>query len=293
MRRGALAIFLAIGLLQATASAQDFSKIQIEKVVSGLRFSEGPVWSREGFLVFADVPTNRLWKLVPGEKAEVFRENAEGASGDAYDAQGRLYTCESRSRRVTRTDKKGQIEVIADRWEGKRFNAPNDIVVRHDGNVYFTDPAFGSQADARELDFYGVYRIAPKGQLSLVAKASGRPNGIALSPNGRTLYVGNSDEHIIRAYDLDRSGEASNERVAISDIEGVPGGIRTDEKGNLYVAAKGLAIYTSSGKLLLNLDLAETPSNCAFGDPDLQTLYVTAKTSLYRIRLDVKGSVQY
>ncbi len=301
MRRAGSAGLLSIGLLQAllptllatTANAQDFSKIQIEKVVAGLKFSEGPAWSREGFLIFADVPGNHLWKLVPGEKAVVFREDSEGAIGDAYDAQGRLYTCESRSRRVTRTDKKGQVEVLADRWEGKRFNAPNDIIVRRDGNVYFTDPAFGSQADTRELDFYGIYRITPKGVLSVVAKPTGRPNGIALAPNGRVLYVANSDEHNIRAYDLDRGGEPSGERIVISDIEGVPDGIRTDEKGNLYVAAKGIAVYNSSGKSIAHFDLGETPSNCAFGDPDLQTLYITARSSLYRVRLDVKGAVQY
>jgi len=194
---------------------------------------------------------------------------------------------------VIRTDKQGKIEVLAERWEGKRLNAPNDIVVRKDGHVYFTDPAFGNQADHRELDFYGVYRITPKGELKLVAKPAGRPNGIALSPNGRILYVANSDDRNIRAYDLDRNGEVSNERVVVSAIDGPPDGIRVDEKGNLYVTCNELAVYNPEGRLIGTIPVSETPRNCAFGDPDFQSLYITALTSLYRVRLDVKGSVQY
>jgi gluconolactonase len=272
---------------------QDFSHISIEKVDAGFRFTEGAVWSREGFLLFSDVPNNHIRKLVPGERSSVFRDDSHGANGNTYDAQGRLYSCESKTRRVVRLDKKGKMEVLAEKWEGKRLNAPNDIVVRKDGNIYFTDPAFGDQADTRELSFYGVYHITPKGVMSLIAKPAGRPNGIAFSPNGRILYVDNSDDRNVRAYDVDRNGEVSNERVVVSNIDGVPDGMKVDEKGNLYITAKGIAVYTPEGKLLQNIELSETPANCAFGDPDLQTLYITARTSLYRIRLNVKGSVQY
>jgi gluconolactonase len=280
-------------LVALPLAAQDFSDVQVEKAAHGFRFTEGPVWSRDGYLLFSDIPGNKIMKYVPGEGYPVFREPSNGANGNAFDAQGRLYTCESFARRVTRTDKKGVIEVLADKWEGKRLNAPNDIVVSKSGHVYFTDPAFGSQTDTRELDFYGVYHIAPKGELSAIARPTGRPNGITLSPNGRILYVANSDERNIRAYDVDRNGGVSGERTVVSGIEGVPDGIRTDEKGNLYVAAKGILVYSPEGKLLATIPLAETPSNCAFGDPDLQTLYITARTSLYRVRLDVKGAVPY
>jgi len=283
-----LALFLG-----STLGAQDFSKISIERVDAGFRFTEGPVWSREGFLLFSEVPRNQVRKLTPGERSIVLREESQGANGNTFDAQGRLYTCESRARRVVRFDKKGKVEVLADKWEGKRLNAPNDIVVRKDGHIYFTDPAFGEQSDTRELPFYGVYHISPKGVMDVVAKPTGRPNGIAFSPNGRILYVVNSDDRNVRAYDVDRNGAVANERVVVSKIDGVPDGIRVDEKGNLYIAAKGLAIYTSEGKLLYVMDLAEPPSNCAFGDPDLQTLYITARSSVFRVRLDVKGAVQY
>ncbi len=282
-----------LGSLAPLTFAQESPDMLVDRVSSGFRFTEGPAWSREGFLLFSDVPNDKIMKYVPGQKPTVFRENSNGANGNCFDAQGRFYTCESRTRRVVRMDKKGEMQVLADKWEGKRFNAPNDIVVRRDGHIFFTDPAFGNQADTRELDFYGVYHIAPKGELRLIAKPAGRPNGIALSGNGHILYVANSDDHNVRAYDVDRGGEVSNERVVISDIDGVPDGIRVDDKGNIYVTANGVIIYDAQGKHIETIGLPEAPANCTFGDSDFQTLYITARTSLYRVRRDVKGALQY
>jgi gluconolactonase len=184
------------------------------------------------------------------------------------------------------------VEVLADKYEGKRLNAPNDIAVRKDGHVWFTDPAFGSANEKRELTFWGIYHVTPKGALELVAKGKGRPNGVTLSADGRTLYVSDSDERCIRAWDLDKSGEASHERTVISGVPGVPGGVRVDVNGNFYVAAKGVLIYSPEGQLLRRLELSERPSNLAFGDSDYQTLYITAQTSVYRVRLESKGAVQ-
>ena len=282
-----------LALLVLPLAAQDFSQVHVEAVARGFRYTDGPVWSRGGYLLLSDVPSNRILKLLPEGAPLIFRESSNGAAGNALDTQGRLYTCETHARRVTRTDSKGKVEVLADKWEGKRLNAPNDIVVSKSGHVYFTDPAFGNQQDTRELDFYGVYHLTPKGQLSVIAKPTGRPNGIALSANGRILFVTNSDERNIRAYDVAHDGEVSGERIFVSGIEGVPNGLRADEKGNLYVAAKGLAVYSPEGKLLVTIPMPETPSNCAFGDPDFQTLFITARTSVYRIHLDVKGAVPY
>jgi gluconolactonase len=285
--------FLILAAL-AAASAQDFSHVTVEKVAAQLQFTEGPVWSRENFLLFSDVPANKILKIGPGDRLPgVFRDDSGYANGNTFDGQGRLYSCESRTRRVTRMDKKGKVEVLAEKFEGKRFNAPNDIVVRKDGHIYFTDPAFGNQADTREMDFYGVYHITPKGQLSQIARPKGRPNGITFSPNGRLLYVANSDDRTVVAYDVDHNGETTNERVLVSNVEGVPDGVRTDEKGNIYVAAKGISIYNPEGKMVTTIPVPETPANCAFGDADFQTLYITARTSVYRARLNVKGSVQY
>ncbi len=282
-------------LLPFLLTSADLPAFHVERVASNLKFTEGPVWSRDGYLLFSDIPAGLILKLVPGGGApSVFRENSGGANGNVFDEKGRLYTCEEHARRVTRTDKKGAIEVLADRYEGKRLNSPNDIVVSRNGHVYFTDPAFGKAQDTRELDFYGVYHLTPKGELKLIAKPAGRPNGIAFSPNGHILYVANSDERNIRAYDVDRAGDVSNERVLVSNIEGVPDGLRTDEKGNLYVAAKDVIVYSPEGTQTAKSPVPENASNCAFGDTDMQTLYITARTSVYRVRLEgVKGSVQY
>jgi gluconolactonase len=281
--------FFAILLFIWSAAAQDFANMRIDKVAAGYAFAEGPAWSPSGFLIFSDIPNNKLLQFTPGQPANVFRENSNGATGNRFDAQGRLYSCETHSRRVTRTDKKGKVEILAERWQGKRLNAPNDLAIRKDGDIYFTDPAFGNQQDTRELDFFGVYHISRKGDLEVVAKPKGRPNGIALSPDGRMLYVSNSDEKNVRAYDLNKNGEASNERTLISGMEGVPDGICVDEKGDLYVAANHVQVYSPEGKPIGMIQTEETPSNCSFGDPDLGSLYITARTSVYRVRLDVKG----
>jgi gluconolactonase len=279
--------------LAALLGAQDFSDVRIERIAAGHKFTEGPVWSREGFLLFSDVPQDLILQWTPGKGVSRFRESSNGANGNTFDAQGRLYSCESRTRRVVRMDRKGQLEVLAERFEGKRLNAPNDIVVRRDGHVYFTDPAFGAQQDTRELDFFGVYHITPRGEIEAIARWKTRPNGVALSPDGRILYVTNSDERNVYAFDLDRQGRAANPRVVVSGIDGVPDGMAVDEKGNLYVTARALFVYTPQGKLLATIEMPETPSNCAFGDPDFGALYVTARSSVYRIRLDVKGAVPY
>lgn len=254
-----------------------------EKVAAGFRFTEGPAWSKDGFLVFSDTPSDQLLKWVPGRKAEAFRQNASGPSGNVFDAQGRLYTCETRARRVTRSDKNGAVEVIADRWEGKRLNAPAGIAVSKSGHVYFTDPAFGYQSDERELDFYGVYHVPPKGPIEVVARPAGRPHGIALAPNGRTLYVSNADEHNVRAYDVDRSGAVSNERVLISNIAGVPGGLCVDEKGNLYVAANGIGIYTPQGQLEHTIEMTDPVSACTVVDSEPLSIFATSRGTVYRL----------
>jgi gluconolactonase len=277
------AVLCAAFLLPLAAEDPAFT---FSELVKGLTFSEGPAWSvKDAYFVFSDTPADRLLKWVPGEKVQVFREKANGPSGNAFDAQGRLYTCETRTRRVTRTEKNGAIDVLADKWEGKRLNAPNDIAVSRTGHVYFTDPAFGEQSDHRELDFYGVYHIPPKGPMKLVAKPTGRPNGIALSSSGRLLYVVNTDERNVRAYDVDKNGETSNERVLVSKIAGVPGGIAVDDEGKLYVAADGILIYTADGHFVRKIEMHDRPSNCVLGEADRKSLLITAGSTVYRSRI--------
>jgi gluconolactonase len=290
-RKVRLGIYLVC--IASILPAQDFANLKAERMATSRKFTEGPVWSKDGYLLYSDIPNNQIIKL-SSQGASIYRENSNGANGNTFDEDGRLYTCESHTRRITRTDKKGKIEVLTEKFEGKRFNAPNDVIVSKSGHVYFTDPAFGpTQAEGRELSFYGVYHITPKGEISVVARSEGRPNGIALSPDGKTLYVTNSDERNVRAYDIGRNGVPSNERILIAGIEGVPDGMTTDEKGRLYVTGKQVYVYAPDGKMLGTIQVPETPSNVAFGDGDLMGLYITARTSVYRVRLDVKGALHY
>ncbi len=281
-------LFLAIS---TSVGAQDFSKLEVEEIASGFRGGEGSVWSREGFLIFSDYSQDQLYKYAPGKAPEVYRENSNGANGNTMDRQGRLYSCEYKARRVTRTDRKGRIEVLVDRFEGKRFNAPNDIVVRRDGHVYFTDPLY-TPLDQRDLDFFGIYHVTPQGRIEAIARLQTRPNGVTLSPDGKILYVGNTNDRNVRAYDLNRKGEATNERVVISDLPGGPDGIRTDAKGNLYLTSQGVAVYSPGGQLLGRIALPGNARNLAFGDSDLRTLYIIGN-SLYRVRVPIPGSIQY
>lgn len=279
--RAVLLFFAMLG------TGQDFASMKPELVADGFPGGEGPVWSRDGYLLFSDYSRDRIYKYVPGKTPEVFREGSNGTNGNAMDAQGRLYSCEYKSRRVTRTDTTGKVEVLFDRFEGKRFNAPNDIVVRRDGHYYFTDPLF-TPLEQRDMDYYGVYHATPAGQIEAIARLQTRPNGIALSPDGRILYVANTDERHIRAYDLDGNGKASGERVAVSGIEAGPDGIRTDVKGNIYIAARGVQIYSAAGTLLGKITSPVNPRNIVFGDADLKTLYLVGN-SIYKVRMETAG----
>ena len=286
-----LACFL--GLMAWLLSAQDYAAIQAERVATNLQYVDGMVWARDGFLVFADVLKHKIYRLDPGLAPKPTEENANGAQGLAYDTQGRLYFCELTTRRVSRMDRKGKIETVAESFEGKKLNSPNDIVVRRDGQIYFTDPAFASAIDQRELSFNGVFHVSPKGEIEAIARWQTRPNGIALAGDGKTLFVVDSDRHAVVAFDVDGKGVAGNPRDVIKNIEGVPGGIRADVNGHLYVAEKGLAVYSPAGKLEHKLLDGEIVTNCAFGDNDFETLYVGGRRSVYKIRLGVKGAVQY
>jgi len=281
MRR-ALLFFLPL-----LSCAQDLSLLKLEKLIANQKFTEGPLWSTEGYLLFCDVPTDRIMKI-DHKGMTVLRENSGGAMGLAFDQQGRLYAAESHARRVTRTDKKGKLEVIADSFAGKKLNGPNDLVVSRNGHLYFTDPAFGKQADVRELD-YSVYHVAPKGGIELVVKWQSRPNGIALSPDGKTLYVSNSDERRVYTFYLDHDGHASNGRVFLSDIVGPPDGLRVDPKGHLFVAANSLEVYSPEGKLVHSVRVPEKPSNSVLSDGENPTIYITARSSVYRLRAEDKG----
>ena len=284
---------LLLPVFALAALAQAPGDVLVERVATGYRFLNGPAWSPDDVLLFSDTPTDRQLKYVPGKKADEVASRAGGISATTFDTSGRMYVAEPRSRRIVRTDKKGKVDVIAERFEGKRLNAPNDIVVRRDGNVYFTDPAFGSQQDAAELGFYGIFRVSPKGELSAIARWKTRPNGIALSENGRALFVTDSDAQTVHAFDLDKDGVASNDRVVISKIAGRPVACGPMRLGTFTSRVARFTCIRRRANLVRTISVGETPSNLTFGDPGFQSLYVTARTSLYRVRLGVKGTVSY
>jgi gluconolactonase len=266
----------------------------IERVGTGFAFVEGPVWVRKdgGYLLFSDIYNSRTMKITTTNPPEIYRRYTHAGNGNSMDTEGRLYTAERDGHRIVRTNLDGSETVIAKEYEGKRLNSPNDVVVRRDGQVYFSDPASLAVLEERELSFNGLYHVNSQGKVTLIAKMA-RPNGVALTHDGRTLYVADSQEKTIVAYDLDKDGNASNERIVIRNIEGTPDGLRVAVNGNLYIACKGIAIYTPQGRLLKMIELPETPVNVAFGDADRKTLYVTAHTSVYRLNVPDVGSQQY
>jgi gluconolactonase len=262
----------------------------VERFGGDFAFVEGPVWVTKdgGYLLFSDIYNSKTMKMSQPNQASVYRRYGNAGNGNSMDAQGRLYTAERDGRRVSRLEVNGEVTVVAGQYEGKRLNAPNDVVVRRDGQVYFTDPASTAVLEKRELDFNGVYHVSPAGKVNLVAKMT-RPNGVALTPDGKTLYVADTTDRKIMAFDLDADGNASNERVFISDMNGSPDGLRVAANGNVYIAAGPIQIYSPAGVLIKSIAFPEVTANCEFGGPDLKTLFVTARTSVYTVPAPDKG----
>jgi gluconolactonase len=269
----------------------------VEHLASGLGFTEGPVWLGDS-LLFSDIPLNRIvrWRMLPeGPELTTFRAPSGNSNGLTLDRSGRLVACEHSARRVTRTDLDGTITVLADRYQGKRLNSPNDVVVRTDGSVYFTDPPYGlGQGEAwKEQPCNGVYRLAPDGELSRLVDDFDRPNGLAFSPDEDVLYVNDTARGHIRAFDVAPDGGVGNGRIHAElrgDEPGAPDGMKVDREGNIYCTGPGgFWITDSAGKNLGRILPPELPANLAWGDADWRSLYLTSRTGLYRIRMNVPG----
>lgn len=267
---------------------------KLEKVAGDFQFIEGPIWHPDGFLLFSDIPADIIYKFTSNQQVEVFRRPSGKANGNTLDKENRLLTAEHENRRVSRTEKDGQVIALADRYEGKRLNSPNDLVVKSDGSIYFTDPSYGVSKEQEELGFYGVYRLAPDGKLTLLVKDLVLPNGLAFSPDEQKLYVNNSEAKYIAVYDVKPDGTVTNERL-FADLKdasqgGVPDGLKVDLQGNVYSTGPGgVWILSPDGQVLGKIPVPETATNLAWGDSDRKTLYITANTSLYRIRLKIAG----
>lgn len=265
-----------------------------ERIATGFQFTEGPLWVPGLGLLFSDIPANRIYRWTEEGGVEVWREPSGHSNGLSLDEQGRLVACEHGARRVSRTEPDGQIMTLADRYEGGRLNSPNDLTVRSDGTVYFTDPPYGIQAEEREQPVNGLYRITPQGDLDRLAEDFDRPNGLAFSPDERLLYVDDSRRRHVRVFEVAQDGSLHNSRI-LADMDhpqpGSPDGMKVDREGHLFVAgATGLWVFEPDGEWLGVMVTPERPSNCAWGDDDRRTLYVTARTSLFRIRTKYPGA---
>ena len=286
---------------------------KIEKLHGGFGFIEGPVWVRSGsYLLFSDLPSNAIMKWSPDGTVSVFRKAIFsgsypdgvqiGSNGLTLDKQGRLIAAEHGNRRVSRMEKDGTITVLAERYEGKRLNSPNDLVCKSNGDIYFTDPpglyrTYPDVPDApkRELDFAGVYRVSAPGKVELVTKEVPYPNGLAFSADEKHLYIASTrPDKFWMVYNVETDGSLSHGRKFFDATnipgEGVPDGMKVDRAGNIYAAGpEGIMIFSPDAKLLGAIQLPEIPANLNWGDADGKALYITARTSLYRIRMNVAG----
>jgi gluconolactonase len=288
---------------------------RIDTLASGFRWSEGPVWRRSGgYLLFTDIPANTVFRWKEGEGLSVFLRPAGytgadppgdelGSNGLAFDIEDRLVMADHGNRQVARLDERNFTRApLAERFDGRRLNSPNDLVLHSNGDIYFTDPPYGlrglNQSPQKELEWNGVYRLRPSGELTLLTRELTFPNGIAFSPDERTLYVANSDPQraIWMAYDVRDDGTIANGRVLFDATplvragrRGLPDGMALDRQGNLFATGPGgVLVLTPDGRHLGTIETGQATANCAFGD-DGSTLYMTAHSFLMRIRTNTRG----
>jgi len=277
--------------------------VEFERLATGFIFTEGPLWHRhERYLLFSDMPGDHLRRWSEQDGVSTFRKPCNKSNGLAWDRQGRLLVCEHASSRLTRTEPDGSITVLASHHEGKELNSPNDLAVKSDGAIYFSDPTYGRLEHfgvprAPQLDFRGVYRVNPDGKsLSLLADDFGQPNGLCFSHDERTLFVNDTDRQHIRAFDVHTDGTIANSRIwaeTIGQGPGAPDGMKIDSERNLFCCGPGgIHVFSPDAQCLGVIRVPEYTANFCWGDDDLCSLFITASTSLYRIRVAVPGISQ-
>ena len=286
---------------QLRADSNEFWKLldhkaQLTRVGTGFGFTEGPVWDPAGFLYVSDEEQNKIYRLsLNGEKKELI--SLGDPDGNTYDRKHRLIDCASVLRAIIAVSADGEYSILADKFEGKRFNSPNDVIVGPDDAIYFTDLTLDLvKGEKQEIPFQGVYRLDEKGNVRLLTRDLTQPNGLAFSPDGKRFYVDDSEEKNIRVYDVAPDGSLTNGRLfgdeKGSPHEGVPDGIKVDEHGNLFVTGpKGIWVWDAQGHHLGTIEMPEQPANLTWGDKDYHTLYITATTSVYRLRTKVRGFI--
>lgn len=271
---------------------------KLETVASGFGFTEGPMWDSSGFLYVSDETLNKIFRVFPdGKKEEVIALG--DPDGNTFDRKHRLIDCASVLRAIIAVTPDGKYKILADRYEGKKFNSPNDVIVGPDGALYFTDPTLDLVAgEKQEIPHQGVYRLDDNGRVQLLTKELTQPNGLAFSPDGKHFYVDDSEQRNVRVYDVASDGSLANGRIFGEEPdgkdEGVPDGIKVDRNGNLFVTGpKGIWVWDAGGTHIGTIIMPEQPANLTWGDKDYQTLYITATTSVYRLKMKTAGYVPY
>jgi gluconolactonase len=271
---------------------------KLSVVGTGFGFTEGPVWNEAGFLYVSDETINKIYRLhLDGKKEEVIALG--DPDGNTFDRQHRLIDCASVLRAIIEVTPDGKYKILADHYDGKKFNSPNDVIVGPDGALYFTDPTLDLVAgEKQEIPFQGVFRLDAKGNVQLLTKDLTQPNGLAFSPDGKRFYVDDSEQRNIRVYDVAPDGTLKNGRIFGEEPggkdDGVPDGIKVDKNGNLFVTGpKGIWVWDANGNHLGTIVMPEQPANLNWGDKDYRTLYITATTSVYRLQMKTQGFVPY
>lgn len=270
----------------------------LERVAGDFGFTEGPAWDPRGFLYVSDEEKNKIFRLYPDGRREDFFQTGD-PDGSTLDRDHELVTTASVLRAVVKVRQDGTYRVLADKYNGKRFNSPNDVVLGPDGALYFTDPTLDlPSGEKQEIPFQGVYRLASDGTVRLLTRELTQPNGLAFSPDGKHLYIDDSERRDIRVYDVSASGELSNGRVFGTEAgppqSGVPDGMKVDRAGNLFVTGPlGVWVWDARGNHMGTILMPEQPANLAWGGVDFRTLYLTATTSVYRIKTKTRGFVPY
>ena len=262
---------------------------KVEKLAGGFAFTEGPAADGQGDVFFSDIPNNRIHKWSLDGKLSTFRENSGGANGLYFDKQGNLLACEGGGRRLVAIDPKGSVTVLADKYEGKRFNSLNDLWIHPKGSVYFTDPRYGNR-EGMEQDGEHVYYLSPdRKRLIRVIADMVRPNGLIGTPDGKTLYVADHGDGKTFAYQISEDGRLSNKKLFAPEGSD---GVTIDSEGNVYLTTGAVAVYDRAGRKVEEIQVPERPANVTFGGSDNQTLFITARTSLYAVKMRVKGAGQ-
>ena len=267
---------------------------ELRLIANGFQFTEGPVWLDDGeYLLFSDIPADTIYRWKEGEGHAVWRMPSHNANGNTLDLQGRLVSCEHGSRRVTRTEKDGSVTVLAATFGGKRLNSPNDVVVKSDGTLWFTDPPYGIKPEEQEQPACHVFRLDPGAMEPTPVGEEFRPNGLAFSPDEQFLYVANSDraEPVVRRFRVTKGNTLDGGEVLFRIDPGVPDGFRCDAEGRIYcTAGDGVHVLTSEGRLLGKIRTPQAAANCVFGGPGRKTLFITAVSSVWAVRLETRGA---